>query len=120
MLAFIISPERVSLTLGPYAFSIVDGSHRIVEKRASSRSKSISLAAGTRAVIALLNPAVRNTGSHISTPLINHGTHFAGVAGSMYQTMGLMGSEAAALGSFGSNREGLMKERGGAITRSSS
>src|SRR5256712_5328177 len=120
MLAFIISPERGSRTLGPYAFSIVDGSQRIVEKRASSRSKSISLAAGTRAVIALLNPAVRNTGSHISTPLINHGTHFAGVAGSMYQTMGLMGSETAALGSFGSSRKRLMKQRRGPITRSSS
>jgi len=76
----------------------------MVERRASSRSKSESLAAGNRAVIALLNPAARNTGSHISTPLINHGTHFAGVAGSMYQTIGLIGSETAAVGSFGSNR----------------
>src|SRR3989441_12971797 len=112
-----ISPGRGSLTLGPYAFSIVEGSQRMVLKRASSRSKSISLAAGTRAVIALLNPAVRNTGSHISTPLINHGIHFAGVAGSMYQTMGLRGSETAALGSFGSSPKRLMEQRRGPIQR---
>src|SRR6266496_2659199 len=93
MLAFMISPERGSLTLGPYAFSIVDGSQRMVLKRASSRSKSESLAAGTRAVIALLNPAARNTGSHISTPLISQLCHLAGVAGSMNQTMGCTGSE---------------------------
>src|SRR6266550_72047 len=120
MLAFRISPERGSLTLGPYAFSFVDGSQRIVEKRASSRSKSESLAAGTRAVMALLKPAARNTGSHISTPLISHGTHFAGVAGSMYQTMGLVGSDTAAFGSFAPSRKRLMKQRRGPDTRSSS
>src|SRR5258705_1869450 len=113
-----ISPERGSLTLGPYAFSIVDGSQRIVDKRASSRSKSVSLAAGSRAVMALLNPAARNTGSHISTPLISHGTHLAGVAGSMYQTIGCTGSETAAVGSFGSSRKRLMKQRRGPDTRS--
>src|SRR2546428_14080023 len=100
MLAFIISPERGSLTLGPYAFSIVDGSQRIVEKRASSRSKSISLAAGTRAVIALLNPAVRNTGSHISTPSINHGTDFAGVAAFRFPLAGFKGQRTAGMGRF--------------------
>src|SRR5258708_14113937 len=106
-----ISPERGSLTLGPYAFSIVEGSQRMVELRASSRSK-LGLSVGpTLAVIALLNPAARNTGSHISTPLISHGTHLAGVAGSMYQPIGWVGSETAAVGSFGSSRERLMKQR---------
>src|SRR2546427_9664424 len=120
MLAFMISPERGSLTLGPYAFSIVDGSQRIVELRASSRSKLGSSTGATLAVIALLNPAVRNTGSHISTPLISQGTHLVGVAGSIYQTIGWMGSETAAFGSFGSSRKRLMKERRGPDTRSSS
>src|SRR6266576_366348 len=120
MLAFMISPERGSLTLGPQAFSIVDGSQRIVLNRASSRSKSESAAVGTRAVMALLNPAARYTGSHISTPLINQLCHLAGVAGSMYQTIGLMGSETAALGSLGSRRNRLMKQRCGPITRTSS
>src|SRR5206468_10204587 len=119
-LAFMISPERGSLTLGPYAFSMVDGSQRIVELRASSRSKLGSAVGPTLAVIALLKPAARNTGSHISTPLISHGTHLAGVAGSMYQTIGWMGSETAALGSFGSSRKRLMKQRRGPETRSSS
>src|SRR6266705_2397606 len=113
MLAFRISPDRGSLTLGPYAFWIV-------EKRASSRSKSVSPAAGRRAVIALLNPAPRNTGSHISTPLISHGTHLAGVAGSMYQTMGLIGSDTVAFGCWGTRRKRLMKQRRGPETRSSS
>src|SRR5258706_13293519 len=111
MFAFMISPERGSLTLGPYAFSIVDGSQRMVELRASSRSKLGSAVGPTLAVIALLNPAARNTGSHISTPLMSHGTHLAGVAGSMYQTIGWMGSETAGFGSFGSNRKRLMKRR---------
>src|SRR5258706_5329987 len=112
MFAFMISPERGSLTLGPYAFWIVDGSQRMVELRASSRSNLGSAVGPTLAVIALLNPAARNTGSHISTPLISHGTHLAGVAGSMYQTIGWMGSETAALGSFGSRRNPLIKQRG--------
>src|SRR5712675_1935103 len=73
MLAFMISPERGSLRRGPYAFSIVDGSQRIAELRASSRSKFGSAVGATLAVIALLNPAARNTGSHISTPLIRDG-----------------------------------------------
>src|SRR2546428_3176916 len=100
MLAFRISPDRGSLTLGPYAFSIVEGSQRIVEKRASSRSKSVSPAAGRRAVIALLNPAPRNTGSHISTPLISHGTHLAGVAGALYPTKCVLGVGTAAPAAF--------------------
>src|SRR6266478_9285909 len=104
MLAFMISPERGSLRRGPYAFSIVDGSQRIVELRASSRSKLGSSTGATFAVMALLKPAARNSGSHISTPLISHGTHFAGVAGSMYHTIGCTGSETAAFGSFGSSR----------------
>src|ERR671928_2009149 len=115
MLAFRISPERGSLTLGPYAFSMVEGSQRMVLKRASSRSKSESLASGTRAVIALLNPAARNTGSHISTPLISQLRHLAGVAGSMYHTIGLTGSETGAFGSLGSSRKRLMKQRCGPI-----
>ncbi len=73
---------------------------------------------GTRAVIALLNPAARNTGSHISTPLINQFCHLAGVAGSMNQMIGLIGSDTAALGSFGSSRKRLMKQRRGPDTRS--
>src|SRR6266566_5547862 len=113
MFAFIISPERGSLTLGPYAFSIVDGSQRIVELRASSRSKLGSSTGATLAVIALLNPAARNTGSHSSTPLINQGTHLAGVAGSMYETIGWIGSETAALGSLGSRRYRWIKHRRG-------
>src|SRR3979411_857561 len=104
MLAFMISPERGSLRRGPYAFSIVDGSQRIVELRASSRSKLGSSTGAPLAVIALLNPAPRNTGSHISTPLINHGTHLAGVAGSMYQTIGWTGSDTLAFGAFASSR----------------
>src|SRR2546422_3693153 len=84
----------------------------MVERRASSRSKSESLAAGNRAVIALLNPAARNTGSHISTPLINHGTHFAGVAGAMYQTVGFIGSETAPGGALCAHREGSVEKRG--------
>src|SRR5882762_4402012 len=39
MLAFMISPERGSLTLGPYAFSIVDGSQRIVDRRDLGRDR---------------------------------------------------------------------------------
>src|ERR1051325_6443764 len=80
MLAFRISPERGSLTLGPEAVSVVDGSHRIVELRASSRSKSALSVGATRATIALLKPAARNTGSHISTPLISHARQVAAVA----------------------------------------
>src|SRR6266516_6456197 len=106
-----ISPERGALTLGPYALSIVEGRQRMVLKRASSRSKSESLAAGTRAVIALLNPAARNTGSHISMPLISQLCHLPGVAGSMNQTIGCTGSETAAVGSFGSSRKRLLKQR---------
>src|SRR5258706_12960712 len=111
MFAFMISPERGSLPLVPYAFSIVDGSPRIVEFRASSRSKLGSAVGPTLAVIALLIPAARNTGSHISTPLISHGTHLAGVAGSMYQTIGWMGSETAAGRSLSSSRDRLMEQR---------
>src|SRR5882762_8107777 len=111
MLAFMISPERGSLTLGPYAFSIVDGSQRIVELRASSRSKLGSAVGPTLAVIALLNPAARNTGSHISTPLISHGTHLAGVAGSLYQRVGWVGSETAAVGPFASSRKRFLRQR---------
>src|SRR2546422_8754164 len=104
MLAFMISPERGSLSRGPYAFSIVDGSQRIAELRASSRSKLGSSTGASLAVIALLNPAERNTGSHISTPLMSQGTHLAGVAGSMYQTIGWIGSETAALGALAASR----------------
>src|SRR5216117_680295 len=99
---------------------MVDGSQRIAEFRASSRSKFGSSVGATLAVIAFLNPAARNTGSHISTPLISHGTHLAGVAGSMYHTIGWTGSETAAFGSLGSSRKRLMKQRRGPETRSSS
>src|ERR1700752_925724 len=104
MLALRISPERGSLSRGPYAFSMTDGSQRIVEFCASSRSKSGSSAGATLATMALLNPAARNTGSHISTPLISQGTHLAGVAGSIHHVIGVTGSETAAVGSFGSRR----------------
>src|SRR5882672_5955827 len=120
MLAFMISPERGSLSRGPYAFSMVEGSQRIAELRASSRSKLGSSTGASLAVMALLNPAARNTGSHISTPLISHGTHLAGVAGSMYHTIGWTGSETAAAGSLGSSRKRLMKQPRGPDTRSAS
>src|ERR1041384_1231146 len=99
---------------------MVDGSHRIVELRASSRSKSALSVGATRATIALLKPAARNTGSHISTPLISHGRHLAGVAGSIHQTIGWTGSDTAAPGSLASRGERLMKQRRGPHTRVSS
>src|SRR5207249_11444574 len=100
MLAFMISPERGSLTLGPYAFSIVDGSQRIVELRASSRSKLGSSVGATFAVSALLNPAARNTGSHISRPLISHGTHFTGLPGCISPQIRGMGRDNPPYASF--------------------
>src|SRR2546428_10652405 len=95
---------------------MVDGSQRIAELRASSRSKFGSSVGATLAVIALLNPAGRNTGSHISTPLISQGTHLAGVAGSIYQTIGWMGTETAAFRSFGPGPERLRNQRRGPRT----
>src|ERR1051326_3139003 len=98
---------------------MVDGSHRIVELRASWRSKSALSVGATRATIAVLKPAVPNTGSHISTPLISPGRHLAGVAGSIHQTIGWTGSDTAAPGSLASRRKRLMKQRRGPNTRGS-
>ena len=58
---------------GPDAFSIVEGSQRITEYRASSglKSGSCSGVGATFAMIAFLNPAASNAFCHFSTPALH-------------------------------------------------
>jgi hypothetical protein len=77
-----ISPVRGSLTCGPTAFSVVDGSQRITVWRMSSGLQSGSFAGASMATIPSLNPAASNATCQSVIALRIHGFHWSGVAGS--------------------------------------
>ena len=95
---------------GPDAFSIVEGSQRITEYRASSglHSGSCSAVGASFAMIAFLKPAASNAACQLSTPFYMYGTHLVGVAGSIQYTIGFTGSDSSADGSFFSSRHRVM------------
>ena len=77
-----ISPVRGSLTCGPTAFSVVEGSQRIMVCRTSSGDQSGSSAGGSVATMASLKPAASKAGCQSVMALRTHGFHCSGVAGS--------------------------------------
>ena len=79
---FRISPVRGSLTCGPTAFSVVDGSQRIIVWRMSSGDQSGSFAGTSRATMPFLKPAASKAGCQSSMARRIHGFHWSGVAGS--------------------------------------
>ena len=79
---FRISPVRGSCTCGPCAFSVVDGSQRIMVWRMSSGDQSGSLAGDVPGDDPVLEARCLERRLPLQIPARTYGFHWSGVAGS--------------------------------------